>query len=640
MPSNRLILEPPSGVHRVRYRFGTYPGAGTNYDRRYDRKSVRAIQTSKSINDLAGTFTITLKDSDARRYVREMDACWIRMHGHYSDDARTVLRGVVDEVRAATSSDPYAASNDTIITGRCAAKWLMVASMFLPVWDPQAALPTALIFGLGDAAKKVGGNTPHDIYDYLLKRFMFGEGAGSDLPGITNLKRAKRWIGTSQRFSKNLGFQVPYLQFDEDTLATALKRLEILGYTEAWVDEIGNVVYRKPGWDRDPRYLLPTGGAKNLDFARNDADAYTYTEVIPAGDPGIDSATAQALRAGRAPVPSSYLGAAQEDSSWEVSDSFVIDTNSKGKVTEKGKRNHWYRVQQRLGVRPLQISSPLIATQAQAQAQAEGLLRFYARTTKTVRGTIPGCPELRLGETIRIYGRTDEGEIDRIYYVEQVSHDYVEDQGYSTSFTGTHGRDPWDPHWRSLTLPRFNPADLAAGASGTLDDFDNTSSDTSSEPGSGGAGGKRPSYLSNLDERVAAAGLRQVRAGETYPNSYGRFEIPARYARDLVWVSGYPVPKWIAVELAWAKRHGWDGKITSAFRTNAHQRAINASGQFSAAAGQSNHEAAVWPRGAIDVANPGQLQRVLRGFPGGSALIGNGAVLGSVDPVHFSNTGR
>jgi hypothetical protein len=434
-------------------------------------RSVTAIQTAKSLDDISGTFTITLKDARARRRIREMDVARIRLKGHDGHGLTPVLKGVVDNVRQGGSADVYASREDTVIEGRCLAKYLQVTSLFLPVWDPQGVLPTALIFGLGDASKKVKGNTPFDIFDYLIKHYTWGK---RNLAGVSGVPNSRFWLDHTTRFNK-VDFLVPFLQFDEDAMSDALKRLEVTGYTESWVDELGHVVYRHPQWDQPARYRIPTGSLKDWDFPRSDVGATTYVEVIPAGDPGIDSAAAQALRAGRAPVPSSYLSG-PDTAQLHVDPDFVIATDANGKVTAKGKKNFWYRRQRHLGLRPQQITSPLLFTQEQAQAQAEGLLQFYGRMIKTAQLTIPGYPTLRLGENFRVFGELDGGHIDRTFYIDQVSHEYVEGEGYSTSFRGSHGRDPWDPKWGTIAIPKFDPAKLSQQG-GIL------------SPGGGGGGG-------------------------------------------------------------------------------------------------------------------------------------------------------
>lgn len=428
--------------------------------RNVNLRSATAIQTSKSLDDFSGTFTITLKDRQARHLIKEMDTAVIRLQGHDGHGMRVVMRGVVDTVRQGGSADTYASREDTVIEGRDIGKYLQITSLFLPVWDPQGVLPTALIFGLGDAAKKVGGNTPFDIFNYLVKRYTWGT---RRLAGVSGVPNSRFWLDHTTRFNK-VPFEIPFMQFDEDAMSDALKRFEVLGYTEAWVDEVGRVVYRHPPWDQPAKYRIPTSSLSQWDFPRTDVGAATYFEVIPAGDPGIDSATAQALRAGRAPVPSSYLSG-KESSQFNVSKEFVIDTDSSGKVTAKGAKNFWYQRQRSLGLRPQQITSPLLFTQAQAQAEAEGLLQFYGRMVKTMQATLPGCPIVRLGENARVFGPLDGLKIDRTYYIDQVAHEYVEGQdggSYTTSLHGSHGRDPWDPKWGTIAIPKFDPADLAA----------------------------------------------------------------------------------------------------------------------------------------------------------------------------------
>lgn len=101
---------------------------------------------------------------------------------------------------------------------------------------------------------------------------------------------------------------------------------------------------------------------------------------------------------------------------------------------------------------------------------------------------------------------------------------------------------------------------------------------------------------------------------------------------------GKPIADWIVPVLTWAAAHGWTGTVTSGYRTEADQAAINASGAFSAPAGSSNHESTSYPGGAVDVTDPAQLIRVLAGYTGADKLIGG--ILGAVDPEHFSATGH
>jgi hypothetical protein len=98
-----------------------------------------------------------------------------------------------------------------------------------------------------------------------------------------------------------------------------------------------------------------------------------------------------------------------------------------------------------------------------------------------------------------------------------------------------------------------------------------------------------------------------------------------------------PIASWIVPVLEWAAAHGWDGTVTSGYRTYYEQAQLNAAGAFSAPAGLSNHETTAYPGGAVDVTRPSQLIEVLRGYKGPEKLIGG--VLGPADPEHFSATG-
>jgi hypothetical protein len=98
-----------------------------------------------------------------------------------------------------------------------------------------------------------------------------------------------------------------------------------------------------------------------------------------------------------------------------------------------------------------------------------------------------------------------------------------------------------------------------------------------------------------------------------------------------------PIAAWIVPVLEWAVEHGWHGTVTSGYRTRYEQAQLNAAGLFSAPAGLSNHESTVYPGGAVDVTEPGQLIGVLKAYGGPRKLVGG--VLGAVDPEHFSATG-
>lgn len=100
---------------------------------------------------------------------------------------------------------------------------------------------------------------------------------------------------------------------------------------------------------------------------------------------------------------------------------------------------------------------------------------------------------------------------------------------------------------------------------------------------------------------------------------------------------GKPIADWIVPILQWAYEHGWQGSVTSGYRTFYEQAQLNAAGAFSAPAGLSNHETTAYPGGAVDVTRPEQLIEVLRAYGGPKKLIGG--VLGPIDPEHFSATG-
>ncbi len=98
-----------------------------------------------------------------------------------------------------------------------------------------------------------------------------------------------------------------------------------------------------------------------------------------------------------------------------------------------------------------------------------------------------------------------------------------------------------------------------------------------------------------------------------------------------------PIADWIIPVLEWAHNHGWNGVVTSGYRTFYEQAQLNAAGAYSARAGLSNHETTKYPGGAVDVTNPSQLIEVLHGYHGPLKLVGG--VLGPIDPEHFSATG-
>lgn len=106
---------------------------------------------------------------------------------------------------------------------------------------------------------------------------------------------------------------------------------------------------------------------------------------------------------------------------------------------------------------------------------------------------------------------------------------------------------------------------------------------------------------------------------------------------------GKPVASWIHVRLTWARRHGWSGRLVSGYRTNAEQRRLYDEWRRGERAGPvakpgfSNHEGRRYPRGACDVTEPEELERVLQQLPTSSRPL---VPFGPGDRPHFSATGR
>lgn len=426
-------------------------------------ESAVSIETGKNISNIAGSWRIVLKDSRALHAIQPMDVVIIRLKGHKSP-MTTVLHGLVDEVGPEGSASLQGATENTIISGRCMAKYLQVNSFFLPVWSPGSGIPTTLTYGTGDPQAKAGtganANTPKAIFGAIFRRFILGEEPHE--VGMSGTPAARYWLNKDKRFEivrENDGqpFKPLFLQFDENTCDAALTDLTVLGLTEAWIDEFGYVVYRPPGWTLPINYVLSTDGLLDWTVTDSDVGMATYVEVIPAAAPAVGTGAAEALLAGRAPIPKSYLAGTTGggDPGGAFADpAFVIDTDSTGKVTPGGKQNYWYKRQRKYGLRPMQVTSPLLATHSQAQAQAEGLLEFFGnRFAKSATIRIPGESTIRLGTTLKLVGSFRGRKVDRTYFVEGVKHSYIDGQGYTTTLELTHGRDATDPKWHNMVLP-------------------------------------------------------------------------------------------------------------------------------------------------------------------------------------------
>jgi hypothetical protein len=97
---------------------------------------------------------------------------------------------------------------------------------------------------------------------------------------------------------------------------------------------------------------------------------------------------------------------------------------------------------------------------------------------------------------------------------------------------------------------------------------------------------------------------------------------------------GHLVARWIIPFLNYAKLRGWKGSVSSGFRSYQEQYRIYYIEGIRPAAvpGTSNHEGKVFPKGAVDVTEYEELNRILQGIPG-SLLEWAGAA----DEVHFSH---
>jgi hypothetical protein len=434
---------------------------------------VVSINTNKNLNNTVGvaSWDVIFKDHKVLSHVHPMDVVVIRLKGH-NQGFGTVLKGIVDTVEPTSTADSTTAEEEVTVTGRCTAAYLADNSLFLPVWDPLINLPTALTFGMGDVTNKVGGtvaagSTPKAIFGYLYVHYVVGQ---RNMVGLAGIPNARFWLNKDNRFElvddgAGNPFEVPYIQFNEDTCDSALSQLEITGFTETWVDEVGNVVYRPPQWSAAVSYVISTDGLINDDLQVSDVGMATYVEVTPSGNPGLSAAVQQALMTGRAPVPSSYVHATGMAANGFWADpEFIVDTDSAGMVTAKGLQNPWYQKQKKYGLRPTQVTSPLLYNQRQAQQQAQGLLRFYNRMQKTGTITIPGEPGIFVGTTIQLIGTLRGHLINRTFYVDGVEHDYVDGDHYNTILTLSHGRDPGDPSWNGMVLGAPNPSSAAGPA--------------------------------------------------------------------------------------------------------------------------------------------------------------------------------
>lgn len=103
--------------------------------------------------------------------------------------------------------------------------------------------------------------------------------------------------------------------------------------------------------------------------------------------------------------------------------------------------------------------------------------------------------------------------------------------------------------------------------------------------------------------------------------------------QGLVHFDGTLVCAWIARELQIARERGWQGSVTSGYRSPADQaRACAETSGPCAPPGQSNHQGKRYPKCAVDVSDAEGLARALRP---NSPLHWTGKSIG--DDVHFSS---
>ncbi len=136
-------------------------------------------------------------------------------------------------------------------------------------------------------------------------------------------------------------------------------------------------------------------------------------------------------------------------------------------------------------------------------------------------------------------------------------------------------------------------------------------------------------YIARHEPRGPAVGAGAGAYKGKLPAGVGSFE-------------GVPVDLWIIPILKWAKAHGWDGSVTSGYRTPEEQMAAAEAyglGHYGPAGPLgSNHVKTAYPGGAVDVSDPAGLAAVLARYPRRPNLVWGGPVMG--DEVHFSATGH
>jgi hypothetical protein len=156
----------------------------------------------------------------------------------------------------------------------------------------------------------------------------------------------------------------------------------------------------------------------------------------------------------------------------------------------------------------------------------------------------------------------------------------------------------------------------------------------SSEPASGGLDSLLAS-VSKADGSLPAVSTQAQGSAKGQP---GKSAKPAKGSKRVVTFDGKAVRSDFAKQLAWARKHGWKGTVTSGFRTKSQQMAA-AKGfglQHYGPKGPLGSNHVYGHPGAVDVSDPDSLEAILKRYPGKRTLF-RGM---KDDPVHFSPTGH
>jgi hypothetical protein len=168
------------------------------------------------------------------------------------------------------------------------------------------------------------------------------------------------------------------------------------------------------------------------------------------------------------------------------------------------------------------------------------------------------------------------------------------------------------------------------------------------------AGRRRRRALRRGDKREARNALKVQRRWRSKAQQYLqdsrarrrslRQRLRLKPKTGLDYFGGKQVAGWIVPFLREATKHGWDGRLSSGYRSYAKQFWIYYVARIRPAAkpGQSNHEGIYWPRGAIDTPSPWALRAALKkvGPLNGRRLVAYMDVIGQNDPWHFSARGN